>query len=256
MGKYTGYMIVTDFDGSFAENGEVSPENAAAVRRFQAEGGLFTIATGRAPDFILAKRASFLPNAPVVSMNGTYISDPLDIDRAVAEFPLDEKGYEDLCSLAERSPVKRVVLFGGDRTATTWRPTDPETLRERFARVPRPWYKGMLVQDEQHTPQVMALARSLYGDRYELNRSFSEGLELHAKGTGKGECLQVLRDWAGQTNLTIIGVGDYENDLSLIRMADIGVAVENAAEVLKAAADRVVCKNTDHAIARIIEELG
>lgn len=61
--------------------------------------------------------------------------------------------------------------------------------------------------------------------------------------------------WSGLEGLTIIGVGDYENDLSLIRMADIGIAVENAVDSLKQAADRVTIKNTDNAIAHIIHQL-
>ena len=53
----------------------------------------------------------------------------------------------------------------------------------------------------------------------------------------------------------IVGVGDYENDVTLIRMADIGYAVDNAAPEAKAAADRITVKNDEHAIARIIEAL-
>ena len=54
---------------------------------------------------------------------------------------------------------------------------------------------------------------------------------------------------------TTIGVGDYENDLSLVRDADIGYAVGNAIDEVKAVASRVTVPNTQHAIARIIAEL-
>lgn len=258
MGKYTGYMIVTDFDGSFAEAGEVSPENARAVRRFQAEGGLFTIASGRNPAFILSKKDSFVPNAPVVSMNGTYISDPLDIEQAVAEFPLDENALEIICSIADRAPVRSVVLFDANKLNNTWTPDSGLPIREFFASAPKPYYKGMFVIDAENMPLLLRAAEELCAGNYELNCSWSEGLEMHAKNTGKGECLYVLRDWArsrGIDPLTIIGVGDYANDLSLIKMADIGVAVENAVDLLKEAADRVTVKNTDHAIAKLISEL-
>ena len=37
----------------------------------------------------------------------------------------------------------------------------------------------------------------------------------------------------------IIACGDYENDVELLRMADIGIAPEDALEDAKAAADRI-----------------
>ena len=259
MGKYTGYMIVTDYDGSFAEAGEVSPGNREAVRRFQQEGGLFTIASGRSPSFLLSKKDSFVPNAPVVSMNGTYISDPLDIEKAVAEFPLDEGALEIICAIADRSPVRSVVLFDANKANNTWTPGCGVPVREFFQNAPKPYYKGMFVVNAEDMPLLLECAQQVCAGNYELNCSWSEGLEMHAKNTGKGECLYVLREWAkkqGVDNVKIIGVGDYGNDLSLIQMADIGIAVENAVDSLKAAADRVTVKNTDDAIAHIISELG
>ena len=53
----------------------------------------------------------------------------------------------------------------------------------------------------------------------------------------------------------LVGVGDYENDLTLIRDADIGYAVENATSSLKAIADRVTVSVNECAIAKIIEDL-
>ena len=55
---------------------------------------------------------------------------------------------------------------------------------------------------------------------------------------------------------TVIAVGDYENDISMIRYADTGYATANAAENVKAAADRVTVSNRDGAIAAIIRDIG
>ena len=54
---------------------------------------------------------------------------------------------------------------------------------------------------------------------------------------------------------TTIGIGDYENDLSLLESSDIGYAVDNAIDSVKEAADRITVANTNDAIAAIIEEL-
>ena len=51
-------------------------------------------------------------------------------------------------------------------------------------------------------------------------------------------------------------VGDFENDISMIKEADIGYAVGNAADELKAVADRITVNAADGAIAKIIYEIG
>ena len=53
-----------------------------------------------------------------------------------------------------------------------------------------------------------------------------------------------------------IAVGDNLNDISMIKTAGIGVAVENADDSLKALADFISISNNDGAIAQIIEKYG
>ena len=53
-----------------------------------------------------------------------------------------------------------------------------------------------------------------------------------------------------------VGVGDYENDITMLEMADIGYAVKNASDDAKAAADRVTAVDNDHgAIAFVIDDI-
>jgi hydroxymethylpyrimidine pyrophosphatase-like HAD family hydrolase len=50
-------------------------------------------------------------------------------------------------------------------------------------------------------------------------------------------------------------VGDYNNDISMIKSAGLGFAVANAVDEVKAVADYVTVSNDDDAIAVIIEDL-
>ena len=54
---------------------------------------------------------------------------------------------------------------------------------------------------------------------------------------------------------TLICIGDYENDISMIKEADIGYAVANACEPLKSVADRITNANVGGAIAEMIYSL-
>lgn len=69
MGKFTGYLICTDCDGTLTyEPGKVSEENAQAIRYFQQEGGVFTLATGRFPDHAELFQDKIQMNAPMVEV--------------------------------------------------------------------------------------------------------------------------------------------------------------------------------------------
>ncbi|MGN1128596.1 MAG: HAD family hydrolase, partial [Candidatus Flemingiibacterium sp.] len=89
-------------------------------------------------------------------------------------------------------------------------------------------------------------------------QSSPEGLEINTHSGGKGNAVRILRGLLGgeQVIHTIVCAGNYENDLSMLEYADIGYAVGNAAEQVKAVADRVTVPATENAIARIIGELG
>ena len=48
MGKFDGFLICTDLDGTLLNKAyKISPENEEAIRYFQAEGGRLTFITGR-----------------------------------------------------------------------------------------------------------------------------------------------------------------------------------------------------------------
>ena len=61
-----------------------------------------------------------------------------------------------------------------------------------------------------------------------------------------------LADILGVDARKTVAIGDYNNDVSMIRAAGVGVAVANAVDEAKAAADIVTVSNEEHAIAKII----
>ena len=50
-------------------------------------------------------------------------------------------------------------------------------------------------------------------------------------------------------------VGDYNNDIGMLRTAGVGIAVANACPEAKAAADRITVSNEESAIAHIISDI-
>ena len=86
--RYDGILICTDLDGTMvASDGTVSDRNAAAVMRFERQGGLFSVATGRLPSHFATLGGKFMPNAPVVTFNGAAIVD-LAKEKTIVTRPL------------------------------------------------------------------------------------------------------------------------------------------------------------------------
>lgn len=70
-------------------------------------------------------------------------------------------------------------------------------------------------------------------------------LEIFSKRAGKGNAIQYLCDYLSVPIADSVAVGDAENDLSMIKAAGIGAAMQNAVPLLKEHADYITTKTND-----------
>lgn len=78
-------------------------------------------------------------------------------------------------------------------------------------------------------------------------------LEICFSGAGKGNALKALADIIGVDISDTIAVGDSTNDTAIIKVAGLGLAMENACADLKAIADKVICNNSEHSAKYILD---
>ena len=78
MGKFDGWLICSDFDGTIYVDKALSDENCRAVKYFQDNGGRFTFASGRFTNMFDSFRDRIEANAPIAGLNGSVIADPSD----------------------------------------------------------------------------------------------------------------------------------------------------------------------------------
>lgn len=81
-----------------------------------------------------------------------------------------------------------------------------------------------------------------------LTRSGNDNLEILDNHTSKGNSLKTLSEHLGITSESIAAIGDHDNDLSMIRMAGLGMATGNAEKEVKAQADYVTESNNEDAL--------
>ena len=255
MGRYDGYLILADYDGTLADrSGRVSPENVEAIMAFQQQGGFFTIASGRSQDFIRNVAENVPLNAPVIALNGGAIVDPESFE-VIKRTGGDEEFVRDYLSLIDPELSFETHLWHSSCVNSIWKNGcgAPESSVSGWA---PPVYKAIFVQKTPELAlQLKETAKARFGDKYIIERSWPVGLEMLPAFSGKGNAARLLkRLMAGRVH-TLIGMGDYENDVSLVREADIGIAVENALPCVKEVCDAVSAANDSDAVWYAIHNL-
>ena len=87
-----------------------------------------------------------------------------------------------------------------------------------------------------------------------LTTSFSHNFEIGGETTSKAEALRFLMHEVGVTRNQLMACGDSHNDSEMIKFAEIGVAMGNASDDLKAVADYVTDSNGEDGVAKAIEK--
>ena len=251
MGKYDGILIMSDWDGTLCRDESVTPENCEAIRHFQAEGGLFTVCSGRINTHFDRFRHFVIPNAPICAYNGALI---VDTDGKIL---YESFVGEDILYMARDLLARGVFSRLNTYTKENGRPVtcSADDFIESFEKyMGMHHYKLVFVGDsEEQTLRGRDYIEGVLPEGYIAARSWATGLEILRSSATKDKAALFLKSYTGARLL--VAAGDFENDAQMLSAADIGYAVANAVPVTKAAADRITVSVTESAIAAIIGEL-
>lgn len=253
MGKFDGILICSDWDGTLFNGKEVPAESVNAIKYFQANGGLFTVCSGRQPYYLKRYEHFVKPNTYALCMNGAIICD-LDTAEMLKEEFVTDNAYAALEAALESGAAVNFIGVAFRRDEDLTRFTKEEYYEKREQIKERPVHKlTASCPTESDALKMMDAINSLALTDHTVARSFISYIEILHNDNTKGITARYLKEITHSR--VLVGVGDYENDLTLIRDADIGYAVDNATSSLKAIADRVTVSVNECAIAKIIEDL-
>lgn len=261
-GKFDGFLLCSDFDGTLTSDGKtVSRENLEAIEQFEAEGGLFTMASGRFPTHFDGVEGLKL-NTYSIALNGNVIYDRQN-ERVVWSCHLEAERVKDIIHFTETEfPDCRGLTVNSLTDTIMFSPSKGEKSDDFIARMNQnsalfPAIKIIIMQVPAITGELRRALETNFPDLAH-NQSWPQGIEIYNKSGGKGNAVNKLREILGGREKihTVVCVGDYENDISMLECADIGYAVSNSLDSVKAAADRITVSNKEHAISAIIRELA
>ena len=255
MGKFSGVLIASDYDntmvyteGALKGGGplpSVSRENREAVEYFMAEGGTFSVATGRALPSFSRVREGVPMNGPTVLFNGAAIYDFAQQRYLYTAFlPESVRGH--ICRLLEDLPETALEIYHDDDSIHAINPNEityhhlhlthsPTVALASMEEVPSPISKLLF---EEAEPRMTVLreyiARQSWSTEYEVVPSNPYLLELTARGANKGGMVRRLAALLHIPQANVACVGDHANDISMLTWAGMAFAPANALPEVRA----------------------
>ena len=111
----------------------------------------------------------------------------------------------------------------------------------------------------QGDPEVILQLEKLLSEKYKgqlgIFKSEAFFLEIVPQGIDKAESIDRLLNMLNISTEECIACGDGFNDISMIRYAGLGVAMSNAKEPVKEAADYITLSNDEDGIAHLLMKL-
>lgn len=261
-------FIASDIDGTLLPigNREFSPATLDIARRCREKGIYFTLSSGRSFTGTQPVAVSLGITCPIMTCNGSVI---MSVDgEVIKSFPFDKA---DACFLYEdmRRNGLECRLYCTDGVYAII-PDEPlkhtETVINGHTFV---YSVNETALFETHALDIACKAEAYSHDTALLNRllerysslgygaaqAFPIDIELTAHGVGKGSSLLWLSHELGVSPEETVAFGDNTNDLDMLRAAGLGVAVGNAAEPLRLAADMIAPDSAMDGVAVTIDRI-
>jgi Cof subfamily protein (haloacid dehalogenase superfamily) len=260
-------LIALDLDGTLLNSDlKVSERNAEAVKSALEAGVKVVLATTRW--YLLAKRTAdrLGIETPLICNNGAVVRRPQDGDELL-HLRLDQELAHAVTTLADQRRWETFTTIG-DATYMRMRPgVIPERLpgglrvSERQAEdVARAQPTAVLVYSEEAVDEISKRFLDGYRERanFSLNRppNYPHYVILTHPDADKGSALEMVCREMDMPLADVIAMGDSESDLEMLRLAGLGIAMDNAPDEVKRAALHIAPANDADGVAWAIERFA
>lgn len=266
-------LYVTDMDGTLLNNGSyVSNRSSAIISDLSHDGALITVATARTPATVVPLMEGTFTRVPFVVLTGAALYDhaagayhdvryilPEDIallQQLYAEagvnpfvYHLDTDGRLVVYHHRDMTPVERDFYLPRRHLRLKRFTFEPmgrhayDNVILLFATAPR----KVILPLADALRDTGRFSVSCYPDIFTPDILL---LEVFANGVSKADAILRLEEATGASR--IVAFGDNLNDIPMLEIADVAVAVANAHPQVKEKADIVIGPNYDDSVARFM----
>ena len=258
-------LVVCDIDGTLVDDHKkISLKNREAMDLFREQGGEISLATGRIEKSVAAYCRELEIKVPIILYNGAKIFHPLT-GEVIRELCLSQEEVDQAVSMMDNFPLDFIFYSGG------------EAYILRSSQAVRQYEKGdgflceieqdIAVIRQKRITKILIIGNSSFflGFREtftanpaclaNLVQSEETYLEILPEGVNKGAALRVLAEHLGLSLKEVICFGDNLNDLEMIQIAGVGVAMGNGRQEVQDSADIVAPRNTDDGVGTVLQSL-
>ncbi len=258
-------LIATDLDGTLIERGGSIVSSAKGVIRRAIDRGIkVTLATGRMykPSNQFAQELGIC--MPLICYQGAMIREP-DNQDILWHKPLSVSLARKVIKHIKQLDVQWYVYVDDEMYVEEIRDGD-------LWYAERNWVEIHLVEDlcdslekppteiavrgeSSQLDHLMTRLDAHFGSDLLVTNTYPSFREIAHPMTGKGNALAFLAKRLGIERGEVVAIGDSHNDISMLEWAGLGIAVGNAPEEVRAAADWVVDAGIEEGFAQAMEKL-
>lgn len=261
-------IIVLDLDGTLTNSKkEISPATHEALIDIQKQGYKVVLASGRpTPGVIKHAKELHLKDygGYILSFNGAKIID-CRTDKVMFQKTLPPEVIPELYRIAVEAGVGIISYDEGKVIAGTHideyieleagiNGLEINLVSDFVSYINYPVNKCLMTGEHEILLQVQKQLKSRYNSLLSIYFSEPFFLEIMPQNIDKAQSLLTLLNTIGISSDEMICCGDGFNDISMIQTAGLGVAMENAQDIVKEAADYITRSNDDEGILYVIQK--
>jgi hypothetical protein len=260
-------ILFTDLDGTLLDNkGEIPEGTVDAIARAFDAGKQVVICSGRtwlSMDPFEQALGITGPNRYGVAFNGGLVYE-VSSKKILFEHPMgNELG---LLVVKELQKMDADILLYADDILYAERESTQNSAYSTHVNIPIVYMKDLMetkgeimkiiVKGEyEHLLNISNITKPMFAGRCNVFFSSKTLIEFAHPETHKGNGIKLLAKYLNIPINEVIAMGDQANDIDMLREAGLGIAVSNATEETKAAADLVLpVSNEDDAVGYVIRE--
>ncbi len=263
-------LIACDLDGTLLDgNHEITNDNRQVIEELKEKDIPFVIATGRIYPSAAVFSKDLELTTPIIACNGAVIKDPI-ADRILYHFPVATDSMLEMIRICKKHDIyfhiytldtvyaernERLILEYNE-----WKEKDPERCLVKTAVVSdivpiikeNVVYKLGIFVDEDGAEEAYEELVKIPG----ITSCFSLStlVDLFNEEASKGVAVGKLSEMYGFRKEEVMALGDNENDISMLKHAGLGIAMNDAREQVKAAANEVTESNENSGVAIAIRK--
>ncbi len=258
-------VIATDLDGTLLTTAhEISPRTERALKAAMARGVQVILATGKTmlsrekPVRQLGLTTPGVYSQGLVLINGDgSVRYKRELENRVACLAVrfaEARGLNTVLVTDGGTRILAEKLHTLTDFMTDHHEPDPVIVGPLSAIIDGTPVTKMLIEiPPLEMARVRAELAAQIGDSAELVTSMPQLLEVLPPGASKGDGLRRLLNDMGIDPAEVIAFGDGENDIEMLQLAGIGVAMGNATQHVKDIADYVTASNDDDGVGLAVE---